>query len=258
MNEAILENYLDVIQGGDDPEYLTEGLREFIGKFNKQTLKRTMDKLHMAFSKGDGEAFDAVAKQTALQVKKIPKMQEVEEYMKNLKEENPDFARSTELSKKVLKNTYKIRDKNKLAIMGNIIGMASWVKSKGGKYDMMKTTKTTLQDIGSQVSSVYDTGFDEMETSTPEEEELKKKMIAQSKKQEKVEMIVVAVILGVLAAAVVWGGIAIWSVATSPWVIGLAVASTLGVILFKILCGLVGLAAVLVVPITMYIKAKGG
>ena len=55
--------------------------------------------------------------------------------------------------------------------MGNIIGMTSWVKSKGGKYDMMKTTKTTLQDIGSQVSSVYDTGFDDMETSTPEEEE---------------------------------------------------------------------------------------
>ena len=83
-------------------------------------------------------------------------------------------------------------------------------------------------------------------------------MIDQSKKQEKVEMIIVAVVLSVLAAAVVWGGIGVWSFATSPWVVGLAVATTIGVILFKILCALVGLAALTVVPITMYIKAKGG
>lgn len=256
MNEAIIENYLDVIQGGDEPDYLTEGLREFVGKFNKQVLKRTMDKLHTAFSRGDGQSFEDVAKKTA-QIGKLPKAAEVEKYVENLSEDSPDLGKSVDLSKKVLKNTFKIRDKNKLAIIANMVGMAAWVKSKGGKYDMMKTTRTTLQDIGSQVQSVYDTGFDDMEASTPEEEEMKRKMIEQSKKQEKVEMIIVAVVLSVLAGAVIWAGIAIWGVATSPWVIALAAISAFGVLLFKVLCALVGLAAITVIPIITYLKAKG-
>jgi cobalamin biosynthesis Mg chelatase CobN len=256
MNEAIIENYLCVIQGEDEPENLSEGMREFMGKFNKQVLKRTMDKLHMAFSNGDGQAFDDVAKKTA-KVAKIPKAKEIEEYMGTLKEDNPEFADSVELSKKVLKNTFKLRDKNKLEIIANMTGMAAWVKSKGGKYDLKKTTRTTLQSIGSQVSSVYDTGFDDMESNTPEEEELQRKMIEQSKKQEKIEMIIVAVVLSVLAAAVVWAGISIWSVATSPWVLGLAAISAFGVILFKILCALIGVAAVTVIPTLMFLKGKG-
>ena len=75
MNEAILVTYLDVLQEGE-PEYMTEGIRSFIAKFDKAMFKRTVDKLHHAFSMGDGDAFNSVVKQTA-KIGKIPKQKEV-------------------------------------------------------------------------------------------------------------------------------------------------------------------------------------
>lgn len=255
MNEAIIGNYLVTLQEGE-PEYMTEGIREFVAKFDKQMLKRTVDKLHRAFSNGDGQSFNDVAKQTA-KIGKLPKYQEVTTFMGKFAEENPDVQKSTDLAKKVIKNTFKIRDKAKLEIISSAVGMTSYIKSKGGRYDALKITKTTLQDLNSQVMDVYDTGFQNMETSTPEEEQMKERMVKQAKKQEKIEMIVVGTVLSILAAAIIWAGVAIWSFFTSPAVIATATIIGLMIILFKVALWAIGITAVVIVPILTYMKAKG-
>lgn len=256
MNEAIIETYLDVLQEGE-PEYMTEGIREFVAKFDKAMFKRTIDKLHHAFSKGDGDAFNSVVKQTA-KIGKLPKHKEVSQYMDKFREENSAFGDSVDLAKKVIRNTFKIRDKAKLEIIANMIGMTSWVKTKGGRRDLVKETKIILQNIGSRVANVYDTGFDNMDASTPEEEEMKRKMMAQTKKQEKNEMIVVGIVLSILVAAIVWAGIAIWSFFTSPAFVGAVVAFSLGALLLKILMWAVGVSAIISGSVIAYLKATGG
>jgi hypothetical protein len=263
MNEAIIETYLDVIQEGSfviqegELEHMSEGLREFVSKFNKASLKRMIDKLHHAFSNGDGVAFDSVVKQTA-KIGKMPKVKEVSDFMGKAKEENPGFGDSVDLAKKVIKNTFKIRDKAKLEMVANMVGLAGWIKSKGGKTDPVRETKITLQDINSRVNNVYDTGFENMESSTPEEEELKRKMMEQAKKQEKKEMIVVAIVLIVTVGAVVWAGIAVWTFLTSFMFVGTVAAVAGGALLLKILMYAVGIAAVASGGIIAYLKATGG
>jgi len=256
MNEAIIEGYLNVLQDGD-PEYMTEGMKEFFAKFDKQMLKRTVDKFHMAFTNGNADIFDDVAKKTVKNIKKIPKYAEVTEFFKGFHEEHPAVKKAAELSKKVIKNTFKIKDKAKLEIISGMIGMTAWVKSKGGKYDTMKMVKTTLHDISSRVSSVYDTGFQDIETTSKEEEKMKEIMISSAKKQEKIEMIVVGVILIVLVSAIVWAGIAIWNFFTSPAALGIAAALVIGTFLFKMLMWGVGIATAIVIPTLIYIKAQG-
>jgi hypothetical protein len=253
MNEAIIGNYLDALQEGE-PEYMTEGIREFVAKFDKQMLKRTIDKLHRAFSNGDGQTFDEVAKKTA-KIGKLPKYKEVMNFMGGFTKEHPEMEKSVELARKVAKNTFKIRDKAKLEIVANAVGMTSYVKSKGGRYDTFKITKTTLQDINTQVSNIYDTGFENMETSTPEEEKMKERMESQSKKQEKVEMIVVGVVISVLVAAIIWAGIAIWGFFTSPAVIGTITIIALLIMVFKTMLWLLGISAVMIIPVLTYMKA---
>ena len=182
MNEAIIENYLGNLQD-IEPEYMTEGIREFVARFDKQMLKRTVDKLHTAFSRGDGDAFEDVAKKVA-NVAKIPKYREVQDFMGKFKEENAAISNSVEFSKKVLRNTFKIRDKAKLEILSNTMGMTAWIKSRGGRTDVMKMTKETLKKVHTQAMHVYDTGFESMESNTKEEERMKEKMMSQAKKQE--------------------------------------------------------------------------
>jgi hypothetical protein len=255
MNEAIIGNYLDTLQEGE-PEYMTEGIREFVAKFDKQMLKRTIDKLHNAFSNGDGQAFEDVAKKTA-KVGKLPKYKEVVDFMGSFTEEHPEMEKSVELAKKVTRNTFKIKDKAKLEIISNAVAITSYIKSKGGRFDTLKLTKTTLQDINTQVMNVYDTGFENMETSSAEEEKAKERMMSNAKKQEKIEMIVVGVVIAVLVAAVVWAGIAIWSFFTSPAVIGTGMIIVLLIMLWKMALWALGIAAVSVVPIMMLMKTRG-
>lgn len=255
MNEFIIENYLKVLQEGE-PEYMTEGIREFIAKFDKVMLKRSIDKLHHAFSNKDGDAFEEVAKKVG-QAKMLPKYKEVKTYMQKFGEENPHVQKSVELSKKVLRNTFKVRDKAKLAIMSNAVGMTAWVKSKAGRYDVLKTTKVILQDIGSRVSNIYDTGFDNMETNDAEEEKIKQEMMSKAKKQEKIEMIVVGIIMVVLVAAFIWAGITIWGIITSPAVVGTITIFAFLFMLFKSLLWGLGITATVVLPMLAYMKAKG-
>lgn len=183
MNEAVLENYLGNLQG-EEPEYLTEGIREYIAKFNKAVLKKTTEKIHRAFTKGDVDAFESASKNVITKTK-LPKIQEVKNFMGKLHEENPKFGDSVELSKKVLRNTFKIKDKAKLEILGNSIGMIGWIKSKGGKYDPLKLTRDALQDIHTKTMHIYDTGFEEFTPSTPEEEKMKEKLMSDAKKTRK-------------------------------------------------------------------------
>jgi hypothetical protein len=255
MNEAIIEDYIVVLEGRE-PEYMTEGLREFIAKFDKNMFKRSADKIYQAFSKGDGEAFDDVAKKTA-KIGKIPKFKEVSTFMAKFKEDHPEIDKSIDLTKKVLRNTFKVRDKAKLEIMSNLVGMTALVKSKGGRIDPLKITKTTLQQISSDVNSVYDTGFENMETNTTEEEKAKSIMIKNAKKQEKVEMVLVSIILALFAGAIVWAGIALWSFFTSPYIIAAAAVMTLGVMLLKLLAWGVGIATIIIIPTITYLKATG-
>jgi len=255
MNEAIIENYLQVIQDVE-PEYMTEGIRDFVAKFDRKLLKRTVDKLHMAFSKGDGRAFEEVTKKYA-RVAKIPKYQEVKNLMGNFTEEHPEIGQSVELSKKVLKNTFKIRDKAKLEILSNAIGMTSWVKSKGGKTNVGQATKETLKKVHTDVMSIYDSGFENLPENTPEEEELKRKMMENTKKQEKQEMIIVMVVLGVLAAAIVWAGITIWGIITSPVVGIIGTIILFLTMLFKFAVGYLAIAAPIVVSAIIFLKSKG-
>jgi len=256
MNEAILVTYLDVLQEGE-PEYMTEGIRSFIAKFDKAMFKRTVDKLHHAFSMGDGDAFNSVVKQTA-KIGKIPKQKEVSQFMDNVKEENPGFGKAVDLSKKVIKNTFKIRNKDKLEIMANMVGMAGWIKSKGGRRDPVRETKIILQEINSRVANIYEDGFESMEATTPEEEEMKKRMMTQAKKQEKNEMIIVSIILSILTGAIVWAGIAIWSFFTSgPFLATVAVLG-IGALLLKVLMWAVGISAVISGGVLTYLKATGG
>lgn len=256
MNEFIIENYLNVLQDGE-PEYMTEGIREFVAKFDKVMLKKTIDKLHRAFSQKDGDSFDEVAKKIG-QIKKIPKYQEVKTYMKNFGEENPKIGEAKELSLKVLRNTFKIKDKAKLEILSNAVGMTAWIKSKAGRYDVMKTTKVALQDIASRVSNIYDGGFENMATDTPEEERMKEKMMEKSKKQEKIEMVVVGVVLAVLVAAFIWAGITIWGIITSPVAAGIAAIIAITIIVFKSLMWALMVTTPVVLAITAFQKAKGG
>jgi hypothetical protein len=256
MNEDIIESYLDIVQEGtfviqeDELEHMSEGLREFVGKINKASFKRMTDKLHRSFSNGDGDGFDSVAKETS-KIGKVPKVKEISDLMTKAREDSPAFGASIDLAKKVVKNTFKIRDKAKLEIIGSIIGMTGWIKSKGGKTDPVRETKVTLQNINSQVNNVYDTGFENMEASTPEEEEMKAKMIDQSKQQEKKEMIVVGIVLSVLVSAIVWAGIAIFSFFTSWQFMGAAAALAAGTILLKVLMFMVaGTASIAAVVIT--------
>ncbi len=78
------------------------------------------------------------------------KYKEVTEFMGKFHEEHPELQKATELSKKVIRNTFKIKDKAKLEILSGAVGMTTWVKSKGGKRDVTQTVKTTLQDIKCQ------------------------------------------------------------------------------------------------------------
>jgi len=256
MNEAIINTYLNVLQEGE-PEYMTEGLREFLAKFDKAHFKRYMDKLYNAFTKGDASAFEDIAKKSIQVGKKMPKYKEIEMSTKSFKDDNPDYGKAVELSKKVIRNTFKIKDKAKLEMIGNAVAMTGWIKSKGGRKDVLRETKVTLQNINSQVSSVYDTGFESYEASTPEEEEMKKKFMAQSKKQEKSEMIVVGVIISVLVASVIWAGIAIWGFFTSPAVMVTITVVTFMTLLLKTLAWAVGIAATIAVGAISFTKATG-
>lgn len=255
MNEAIIENYLSNIQGVE-PEYMTEGIREFFARFDKKILKKTVEKLHMAFTRGDGEAFEEVARKTA-KIAKIPKYQEVQNFMGNFQEEHPEIKDSVELSKKVLKNTFKVRDKAKLEILSSALGITAWIKSKGGKTNVAAATKETLKKVHSDVMNIYDSGFENMATDSPEEEEMKKKMLDQAKKQEKQEMIIVLVILSVLAATLIWAGITIWGILTSPVVIGMGVIITLLIMLGKILAVAIGIATPVAFAVVAYLKSRG-
>jgi hypothetical protein len=234
MDDCIIENYLGNIQD-IEPEYMTEGMREFLGKFNKAVLKKTVDRIHNAFSKGDGDSFNAVAKETAIVARKIPKVKEVQEFAGNFAKDHPEFQESMDLSRRVIKNSFKIKDKAKLELAALGAGMAAWVKSKGGKINLMQVTKTTLQDIGARVNNIYDTGFDDMDATTPEEEEMKKAMASKAQKQEKIEMIVVGVILAVLSAVVIWAGMSLWAWITSPAVGILVSIIAILVFVFKVL-----------------------
>jgi hypothetical protein len=255
MNEAIIENYLSNIQVVE-PEYMTEGIREFFGKFDKKMLKRTADRLHTAFTRGDGEEFEAVAKTTVRTTKKMPKYQEVKAYTENFGKENPEVSESAELAKRVMKNTFKIKDKAKLEILGSGIAATAWIKSKGGKYNVQKLTKDTLKEVHTKTMHIYDSGFDSLPEETQEEKEMKERLQSQAKKQEKTEMIVVGVILSLMAAAIVWGGIALWGFITSPAVAWTGIILTFLFLLFKTLLWAAGIAAVLVVPLLVLTKAK--
>ncbi len=255
MNEAIIENYLGNLQGFE-PEYMTEGIREFFGKFDKVALKKTVEKVHNAFQKGDGRAFDEVAQKTA-RMTKLPKYQEVNSYMAKLKEEHPEVEKSSELAKKVMRNTFKIKDKAKLEIIGAALGMTAWVKSKGGRYDTMKMTRDTLKEVHTKTMHIYDTGFDDYEATTPEEEKMKEKLQSQAKKQEKIEMIIVGVILAVLAAAIIWAGVTIWGILTSPVTIGIGIIFVWLMVLFKSLLWVIGIGTPVVLAVLAFMKAKG-
>jgi hypothetical protein len=255
MNEAIIGNYLDVIQEGE-PEYMTEGIREFVAKFDKQMLKRTVDKLHNAFSNGDGQAFEDVAKKSA-KIIRLPKYKEMKTFMGKFSEEHPEIEKSVDLAKKVTRNTFKIKDKAKLELISTAIGMTGYIKSKGGRYDPLKMTKTTLQDINTQVMNVYDTGFENIETSTPEEEKAKERLMSQAKKQEKIEMIVVGVVISVLVAAIVWAGITIWGILTSPAVAITGVILIILMFLYKAILLTLGVAIVAIPSIQAFKAARG-
>jgi hypothetical protein len=255
MNEAILDTYLNVLQE-DGSEYMAEGLREFVAKFDKAMIKRFTDKMHRAFTKGDADSFNDVLKQSVKVTKKMPKYKDVVDTTGKFKEDNPDYNRSVELSKKVLRNTFKIKDKAQLELVGNAVGLTSWVKTKGGRKDMMRETKITLQELNNKVTSVYDTGFENYETSTAEEEEMQKKMMAQSKKQEKTELIVVGVVISMLVAAIIWIGVAFWGFATSPTVgIILSILLILGA-WFKVIMWAVGIGAPIALGAIAYTKGS--
>jgi hypothetical protein len=255
MNEVIIENYLSNIQYVE-PEYMTEGIREFMGKFDKKMLKRTADKLHTAFTRGDGDTLEDLTKKT-VRVAKLPKYQEVKQYTENFAEDNPDVSKSVELAKKVLKNTFKVKDKAKLEIISSAIGATSWLKSKGGKYDVLKMTKDTLKDVHTKTMHIYDTGIVNMETDTPEEAEMKRRLETQAKRQETIEMVLVGVVLSVLAAAIVWGGMIIWGIITSPAVVWTTVIIGFLLVAFKTILWAAGITAAVVVPLFALSKLKG-
>lgn len=255
MNEIILDNYLSNIQDVE-PEYMTEGIREFLGKFNKAMLKKTADRLHAAFTNGDAQPFELVAKETAVVTRKMPKYQEVKNFIGNFSEENPGFSKSVDLSRKVLKNSFKIKDKAKLEIAAVGAGVTSWIRSKGGKIDPMKMTKVTLQEIGTRVNNIYDTGFEDMDATTPEEEQMKKEMVSKSHKQEKVEMIVVGVILSVLAAVIIWAGMSLWAFVTSPFVGIIAAVIAFLIMFFKVAIASLPLVAGTAFAILQFMKMR--
>jgi hypothetical protein len=250
MDEVIIENYLGNIQGVE-PDYMTEGIREFMGKFDKITLKRTAEKIYSAFSKGDKKSLDQVVRSTA-RIGKLPKTKEVKEFMGNFEEETPQLKASTDLARKVLRNTFKVKNKTKLEIMSYSVSLTAWLKSKGGRYDMMKMTKDTLREIHTKTMHIYDTGFDDLETKTEEEEERKKKMLAQAKNAERMEMALMGVILFVLVAAMVGGGIAIWVAISGTTAAATAVGTTMTLMtfLFYITMG----AFAIVVPLYAFLK----
>ena len=253
MNEAIIENYLSNIQC-IEPEYMTEGIREFVGKFNKTVLKRTADRIHHAFSRGDSQALEDVTRQAA-GMAKIPKYQEVKSFTQNYGEENTQFKASAELSKKVIRNTYKVRDKAKLEILGNAIAVIGMIKSKGGKYDSMKMTKDALKDVNIKLMNIYDAGFDNIETSSPDEEAAKQKMMEQAKKQEKLEMIIVGVVLSVMAAAIIWAGVTLFGIGTSPLAGIIAAIMAFLLLLFKVQAAVLGVGLPIALAAIGFMKA---
>ena len=253
MNEAIIENYLGNIQG-IEPDYMTEGIRDFVAKFDKVMLKRTAEKLHNAFTKGDAKAYDEVARKTA-RVAKIPKYRELKDFTDKFQEENPQIAESFNLSKKVLRNTFKIRDKAKLEIISTGIGMTAWIKSKGGRYDTLKLTRDTLKDIHTQTMHIYDTGFDEYEPTTQEEEQMIKRLNKQAKRQEKMEIILVGVVLAVLVAALVWGGIVLWGILSNPVTVAIALTVAWIMMLWKVMLGILAVTLPIIMTIIGFKKA---
>lgn len=255
MNEAIIENYLSIIQE-EEPEYMTEGIREFVAKFDRQMLKRTVDKLYMAFTRGDEKTFSQVAKNTA-KIGKVPKYQEVQTFMGNIQKEHPEIQRSVDLAKKVMKNTFKIKDKAKLEILANAVGMTSWIKTKGGRKDVVQATKESLKKIHTDVMNIYDSGFEGAPEDTEEEQELKRKMQETAKKQEKIEFVVVAIVLFALVAAIIWVGITIWGIMTSPVVMGVGAIVTMLVFFLKHALFYLTTAVGMYMSIMAYLKTRG-
>jgi uncharacterized membrane protein len=118
-------------------------------------------------------------------------------------------------------------------------------------------TKITLHDIGSRVNNIYDTGFEDMDATTPEEEEMKKSMAKKAKQQEKVEMIVVGVVLSVLAAVIVWAGMGLWAFITSPAVGIIAAIIAFLILAFKLTVSALTIGLPIAFSIMAYMKAKG-
>lgn len=230
MSEIMLENYLSKIQPDEIPPYLTEGIRDFIDKFDRKKLKNTVEKLHLALNKNDKNALKDVSRNFR-GVKKVPKYKEMREYSKKVQEDNPELEAAFEMSKRVIKNTFKIKDKAKLEILGNAIASAAWVKSKGKRNQIVTNAKVVLQSIGTRVSSIYDTGVDE----DLDQNSVQAQIIQASNKQQKLENIVVFTILAVLVGAFMFAGIVIWTIITSKIIIFFALIITLLALLGKIL-----------------------
>jgi hypothetical protein len=230
MSDILLDEYLSHLQVNEEPPYLTEGIREFISKFDKNMLKKTVDQLHLALNKNDKNALKNVTRNLR-GAKKVPKFKEVQQYSQRVKEESPEMEASAELSKKVIKNTFKIKDKAKLEIMGNAMASAAWVKSKGKRTEILSNTRILLQQVGNRVSSIYDTGIDD---SDADDRALQVQMIQNAQKEQKLEQLVVLVILGVLVSVIVFAGVLIWSIITSKLVMFLAVTLVLAIAIGKV------------------------
>jgi hypothetical protein len=259
MNEAIIENYLNIIQA-DESEYLDEGLREFAGKLNKSALKRRIDKLHRAFTKGDAQAFNDVIKSTS-DIKKMPKYREFKSIMEKFKTKSPQIEESVELSKKVLKNTFKIKDKVKLEILGNAMGMIGWLKSRGGKQDPLKMTREALKEAHTKAMNIYDTGLDNMQPSNEEEEKMKKTMIAKAKTQEMIELILIGIIIAMAVAAAIAIGVGLWTL-FAVWIpIWISTILTILPAMFSMLLKILGISAVgaaMVLGLFGFLKVQAG
>lgn len=218
-SDIALENYLIEIQPDIYPEYLTEGLREFIAKFDRKKLKKSIEKLHLGINKDDKNALKDFSREI-VSIKKIPKFKEMESYKENIHGDHPEVEQSSNFSEKVIKNTFKIKDKAKLSVMGSAVSSAAWVMSKGKKDQMMKNTKVVLQKIGDKMSSIYDTGLEGSSGDIKDWE--KRLMIQDTKKQENMERIMMITILGILVGAFLFAGIVVWTIISSKLIIFIA------------------------------------
>ncbi len=211
MNDTV-NLYLESLSA-QEPEYMTEGIKQIATYFDKKDLKRATEELHLYLTKNDQNA----RKSFSMKVKRVgkaPKYKEVAQYANNVKKDHPEMGESADYAKRVIKGLFKIRDKAKLEIMANAVAASAFVKSKGKTNQMQRETQNVLKDLKMKVGNIYDLGMDQDVI----DKDTYQQIIQSQRKSERVEQIIMVVLLSILVGAFVFVGVVIWSIITSKLV----------------------------------------